>query len=374
MGEGGTVDNSLRPARVSPPGSLIRRELAARGWTQRDLAEIMGRPEQVISEIVRGNKQVTPETAWQLAAAFGTSAELWMNLQANYQLYLTRRYSNRSDIAKKSRLHSLAPVSELVKRGWIERGATLDDLERNLCEFLGLTSPSDQPQLVASFRHTVARRPDASASFAWLKRVEHLCRQQPGGPVDRQAVACLIPELVRHALEPEQVALVPALLRETGLHFAIVPHLRGTYLDGAALSLESRPLVALTVRYDRIDSFWFTLLHELAHVVAGHTGVFLDAICDPGEVDRSEEEKEADELASSWLIDSARLKEFVRRTQPRFSGAKIAAFAAGINLHPGIVLGRLQYEGLVPFKNLRRLLPKVEPHLVDWIDVPGPQH
>ena len=81
------MDVKLRPARATPPGRIIRRELEARGWTQKDLAEITGRPEQVISQIIQGRKQVTPETALQLAAAFGTSADLWLNLEANYQIH-----------------------------------------------------------------------------------------------------------------------------------------------------------------------------------------------------------------------------------------------------------------------------------------------
>lgn len=81
----------LRPVRVSHPGKLIRRELDARGWTQRDLAEIMGRPEQTVSEIVTGKIGISIRTARELGAAFGTSAMLWARLDAHYRLYLVRQ-------------------------------------------------------------------------------------------------------------------------------------------------------------------------------------------------------------------------------------------------------------------------------------------
>ena len=81
------MDVKLRPARATPPGRIIRRELEAQGWTHKDLAEITGQPEQVISQIIQGRKQVTPETALQLAAALGISADLWLNLEANYQVH-----------------------------------------------------------------------------------------------------------------------------------------------------------------------------------------------------------------------------------------------------------------------------------------------
>ena len=73
------------PARVFPPGSVLQDELAARGWTQTDLAAIMNRPIGAINELIKGTKQITPETAVELGAALGTSAELWLNLETRYR-------------------------------------------------------------------------------------------------------------------------------------------------------------------------------------------------------------------------------------------------------------------------------------------------
>ena len=81
---------TLRPARVPAPGRIARREMEARGRTEKDLAHIMDRPEQAISQIVRGSKRVTPEMALELASAFGTSVDLWLNLEAAYRLHRAR--------------------------------------------------------------------------------------------------------------------------------------------------------------------------------------------------------------------------------------------------------------------------------------------
>ena len=96
------MSQSLRPARVVSPGRILSRELEARGWTQKDLAEIIGRPIQTINEIIRGTKQVTPETALELADAFNTSPEFWMNLEANYRLHLARKERDEQEIVRKS--------------------------------------------------------------------------------------------------------------------------------------------------------------------------------------------------------------------------------------------------------------------------------
>ena len=96
-----------RPAEVFSPGEFIREELEARGWTQGDLAEIMGRPIQVVNGIVLGKKIITPRTAQELAAAFGTSAEMWMNLQTAYSL--SREFCPHDEIVRRARLHELGP-------------------------------------------------------------------------------------------------------------------------------------------------------------------------------------------------------------------------------------------------------------------------
>jgi len=84
------MQTNLRPARVPPPGRTIRKELAVRGWTQRYLAEQMGRPEQKISEIIAGKKRLTESTALELEEVFGIDAGFWLNLESNYRLHLAR--------------------------------------------------------------------------------------------------------------------------------------------------------------------------------------------------------------------------------------------------------------------------------------------
>ena len=170
----------------------------------------------------------------------------------------------------------------------------------------------------------------------------------------------------------EDVAHVPATLARWGVRFVGLRHLPKTYLDGAAFWLEEGPAVALTLRYDRIDSFWFTLMHELAHLAEGRGEAYLDQLEDGGE-DATEpppvepHEEAANRLASGWLLAQEAFDDFVARTSPRFSRASIEAFAASQGRHPGIVLGRLQREGVVPYRNLRGLLVKVSPALVGWI-------
>jgi HTH-type transcriptional regulator / antitoxin HigA len=350
----------LAPARVPPPGRILSRELEARGWTQKDLAEITGRPIQTINEIIQAKKQITPETALDLGEAFGTSAEFWTNLETKYRLHLARKDTQERDVIRKSQLYTLAPISELIKRGWLQATDNLDELERQVCNFFGIDSIAQPPKLAINFRCAQERDPEAIAQLAWVKQVENLAKQQTVGHFDRERLKAAIPKILACAKCPEDVVQVPDLLRSLGIHFVIVPHLSKTYLDGAAFYLAEHPVVALTLRYDRIDSFWFTLMHELGHIVAGHQGSYLD---DLGNLALTDEETEANQLAANWLIDPLALQEFVVKHQPRFSRRAIEEFSQSQKRHPGIILGRLHNDQLIPHKNLRALLVKVSPFL-----------
>lgn len=357
------MSQQLPPSRVSPPGRILVRELEARGWTQKDLAEITGRPIQTVNEIIQAKKQITPETALELGEAFGTSAEFWTNLETNYRLHLARKENQERDIARKSQLYSLAPISELIKRGWIQASDSTEELEKKVCDFFGIESIEEPPKLAINFRCSQERDPETIARLAWAKQVENLAKQQTVGQFDREHLQAAIPKILAFAEQPEDVKQVPGLLLSLGVHFVIVPHLSKTYLDGAAFYLENHPVVALTLRYDRIDSFWFTLMHELGHIVAGHRGSYLD---DLGNLALNNEESEANQLAANWLIDPIAFQDFVATHNPRFSRKVIEQFAHSQKRHPGVILGRLHNDQVVPHKNLRALLVRVSPFLESY--------
>jgi len=368
------MSNELHPARLVSPGQILRDELEARGWTQRDLAAILGRPEQAISEIISGSKQITPETSLELSQAFGTSAELWNNLEANYRLELARTQAQGDVIARRSRLYAELPLRAMASRGWLTLHESVADLEAEVVGCLGVPVLPEPPRQAARLRGSSARPALTYAQLAWLRRTEALAREQTEiGPWRDENLEALARELAGRMRLAADVAHVPATLARWGVRFVCLRHLPKTYLDGAAFWLADGPVVALTLRYDRIDAFWFTLMHELAHLAEGCSEAYLDQLEDGGENETElppadPDEEAANRLASRWLLAPDALANFVTHAGPRFSRASIEAFAASQGRHPGIVLGRLQREGLVPYRNLRGLLVKVSPVLVGWIN------
>ncbi len=360
-----------RPARLVSPGAVLRRELEARSWSQKDLAEITGRPEQAISEIVQGAKRITPETALDLGKAFGTSPDLWLGLESSYRLRLGEREKSREKaekaIERRARLYRLVPVRELLKRGWIKPVEGLDALERAVCGFLGIGSLDEEPALLVSFRHSQARTPEPGAQLAWVKRVEAVAKARKGA-FSPASLERAIPRLLEYAARAEDASRALDLVASLGIRVGVVPALPQSYVDGAAFhSGGRRPILGVSLRYDRIDAFWFSLLHELAHLATGDRAGHLDVGEDEeGSSDRAE--TAANARASGWLIEPERYARFVSEHAGRYSSTVVSAFAAEIGRHPGIVVGRLQHDGHLSFKHLRAMLVPVRRHLGDWVD------
>src|SRR5882672_5331203 len=141
--------NKRISAEVFPPGEFLGDELEARGWTQTEFAEIIGRPQKLVNDVVNGKRSVTPETAADFAAAFGTSAQFWMNLETAWQL---SKVPPRDDsIARAAKLRERFPVREMMKRGWIviDGQHSVAVLEQCLTNFYDLKSIDDPIQ----FKH-----------------------------------------------------------------------------------------------------------------------------------------------------------------------------------------------------------------------------
>jgi len=352
------------PARLVSPGRIIARELEARGWQQKDLAEIMGRPEQAISEIINGKKEITPTTARELAESFGTFAEFWMNLETQYRLRLAQRESEERNIARRAQLYSTVPYRELVKRHWIEDTNDLDEQEKGVCRFLGVATLDEEPPLAMAARHSEHGTPERRAEIAWACRVQQLAEQQVCLPFQRATLEGAISDLLACSIAEEGVARVPGLLHILGIRFVVVSHLPQTYLDGAALYMDDAPVVALTLRYDRLDNFWFTLTHEIAHIVLGHSGVYLDRLDDQD--NQTAEERRADAWAQNRILDSEAYASFVR--SGKLSNESVAAFAHRQQRHPALVAGRLQHDDPAKYKRYGRFRVSVRHYLADWID------
>lgn len=357
------MDDTLVLGEVFPPGEFLRDELEERGWTVAEFAEIIGRPAQAISEILNGRKEITTATAAELARGLGTSAELWLNLQTSYRLGQVRRDApHLRDVDRRRRVRELVPTTELRARGWITDTDDLVTQEAEVCDLLGIPEIDAAPYFALAARRSDGGSPLRPAQMAWLGRLRQLSAARQVGRFDSGALEVLTADLPSRLHDVGALRSVTGWLAEVGVALVVIPALKRSKVDGAALRLPSgAAAVGLSLRGRRLDGAVFTLLHELAHVLLGHIdqGAALDEALSEG-AGGDPLEVEADARATTWLFPGG------LDVQAPISSARVREVAQRRGVHPALVVGRLHWEGRLPWANLTKLVPAVS--VEDWGD------
>jgi addiction module HigA family antidote len=338
---------SYSPDEVSPPGETLVDVLNAKGMSQAELAERTGRPKKTINEIVRGRSMITPETAIQFERVLGVPATFWSAREAHYRDHLAI-LEEAKQLEEFIAWPQQFPLSEMRRRGWISASSGVP-LVRELLTFFGLASPSkfnplyalDEHHFRKSEKHTV----DVNALAVWLRQGELEAISEDCVPYERQAFVQVL-EQARSLtlLGPEKfVPKLKKLCASAGVVVAFVKELPRIRTSGATRWIsQDKALIQLSLRYKRGDVMWFTFFHEAAHILLhGKKDLFVEG--DARET--SEKEREADAFAAETLVPNKALQDFVGASEP--SRSRIQGFANEIGVHPGIVVGRLQHEGVI---------------------------
>jgi HTH-type transcriptional regulator/antitoxin HigA len=363
------------PAEVFPPGEFLRDELDARGWTQTEFAEILGRPVRLVNEILAGKRGITPQTAQEIAAALDTTPELWLNLEAGYRLSRAGPVPER--IGREARLRERFPVREMVRRRWIGGSGDVQVLEAQVKRFFDLDSLDAAPAPPVAGMGVQGPAVLNRAEEAWLFRVRQVALALEAGAYSEQALRDALPRLRELMADAACVREVPDILARCGVRFVVVEPLPDCEVDGVCFWLEpfAAPVVGMSLRFDRIDYFWFVLRHELEHVLRGEVSVDtdLDPDAPPPAAGAPLQERAANEAAADFCLPAGRLDDFTVRVGPVDSERTILAFARSEGIHPGIVVGALQKRtGSNP--RLRKHLVKVRDLLAERAMTDGYGH
>ena len=354
------MTDSHQPADAFPPGDFLKEELQAREWTYEDFAKIIGRNPRTVSDLVCGKRSVTPETAQCLSAALGTTAQFWLNLESSYRLWLSRSDSSE-EVARRAHLYTIAPIKDMVRRGWIDEWTSADSLETELQRFFGVESLCEPIRFPHAARKSTAYEVIEPAQNAWLFRCRLLSRCVSAAQYSKRNFNTLLRDLKPLMYSPEDIRHVPVALGNAGVKLVIVECLPGTKIDGAAFWVDDSPVIALSTRYNRIDNFWFTLLHEIGHI---SQGIFsLDLEIDVESEELPEPEKQANAFAENYILPEAEVESLIARSSPVYRRKQIEGFAHIHGIHPGIVVGRLHHRKEVKYSNFRQLLVSVREHV-----------
>lgn len=333
--------NKRTAAEIAPPGEFLKEELVARNWSQQELSDILDRPPRLISEIIGGKRAITPETAYGLGQAFGTSAETWLALESQYQLSKLRVENDQ--VARKARLYDKFPVRELLRRGWVRASDDLKELERAFCEYFGIPDMDATPSLSHAAKKTHATDGPTIEQLAWLFRVRSIAASRKAPAYSPRKLLATIESFKAFRPFPEQIRKVPDMLYQCGVRVVLVEPIAGSKIDGACFWMKESPVVGMTLRFDRIDNFWFVLRHELEHVIRedGKEEAVIDT--NVGEdAGTSKSERIANDAAGEFCVPQDELEAFIEDVRPYFSEEKVLRFASDVGVHPGLVVGQIQ--------------------------------
>lgn len=350
-----------------PVGLILAKELEERDWTQADFAAVLQRPVQFVSEIVNGKKEITRESAAQIAAALGQTPEFWLNMQNAYllseQARNTETLRELDDVRRRARLNELAPIATLRKRR-VLTGRTLEELEQEIMVLYDLRSIRDDPSFVIAARRSNDDLPLTPTQTAWVGCVRKAAKSRADrvGTYSRERLAHLAAQLPKHLSRPENFEELPELFNSVGVCLVYVEALPGAKIDGCTFFLDSMPVIGLSGRGKRLDKVLFTLMHEVAHLALGHVLSEAPLIESLDDLDENANEDAANNLAGEWVLPGG-----VPHLPRRVSKTWVTEQAHRLGINFIVLVGRLQKEERLPWRTpLVKDAPSVDDELRAW--------
>lgn len=347
-----------RPEWAVAPGEILQEALEDRGMSQSELARRMGRPTKTINEIINGKAAITPDTAIQLERTLGINASFWNNLETSYRERLALDRAQR-ELEASAGWAQQFPVRDLERYGLIRPGSTTGEAVAALLSFFGVASREvwEKQWLdpAVSFRRSPAFASSTEATAAWLRWGEFQASKTETKPFDAGRLREVMNEvrgLTRQADFMGSVDRTRALLATAGVVLVLTPEFTGTRVSGAARWITpGKAMIQLSMRYKSNDHFWFSLFHEVGHLLERGRADYIDDE-DGGESADAAEQK-ADAFARDSLIAPGDYAEFIEARA--FTEQSVRAFASKQGIAPGIVVGRLQRDDLLDKAHLNRL-------------------
>ena len=337
---------------ATPPGATIKEQLVDRGMSQKEFAARMDMSEKHISKLINGEVILTPDVAMRLEMVLGLPAHFWNNLESIYREKLTKVQAENAmdedvEIAKKF------PYKEMQKNGWVAETSKATDKVIELRKYFEVVrlDKVKEPLIpgIACRRQAVTEKADY-ALLAWAQKAKLEARSVTTKAIDLQKLEEYLPEIRRMTTQsPDEFCpRLCEMLADCGIALVFLPHIGGSFLHGATFYDKNKVVVGLTVRGKDADKFWFSLFHELAHIIYGH-------INNP-EGTTDEDEAVADTFARDTLISEVDFDTFAKSGS--FDQRSMQEFAKQIGIDVGIVVGRLQKEGYIKYNRFNNLKTK----------------
>lgn len=361
-----TYINSFEPKWTTPPGATVLDLLQERGIPVSELAEVAHKDLRRVSRLLFGVEPLTSDWAESLSQVLGATPTFWLRREEHYRADLKRLCDVATAEKAEDWLHDL-PLRDMVQFGWIKQGSSAQETALNACAFFGVLTTQAFEQkyksLLSSSAYrastTFAARPSAVA--AWLRQGEIAATVidcAPWNDAKLRASLGFIRALTRTHDPAGFLPELERLLADCGVAMVIARAPAGCRASGATRFLHAdKALIQLSFRFLADDQFWFTVFHEIGHLLLhAHEELFLEGL----EVRNSEAEAEADDFALDTLFAKVGVGALDQVGNSKFDIARLAR-SAGIA--PGIVVGQLQERGRIPYKHFNYMKARY-----DWSD------
>lgn len=346
-----------KPKVILGPGDSIREELEYYNWTQKDLSEILNITEKHLSNILNNKVPISIEIARALSSVFKQSPEYWINLDTNYRLRL-QDSAIEDNISAKALVFRYMPINQMRKLGWIsEDKSKLIEEVKLFWQIEKLNFDFLDSKISAYFRKSTAYRQfNPYYAYAWLQKARIEVIKVSTKTYDRKRLEQLSKEISKLSNTKDGINLFLNELDNCGVIFLNLPHLKQTYTDGASFMSNGNPVIIYTARLNRDDNFWWTVTHEIGHILyhlKSNAEFFIDSV---DKIDSGILEEEADAFTNHVLLSEQILVYF--RDIRSITKLKIEQCSKELNISPSIIVGCLQFNKVIPYTHLNRIKSK----------------
>ena len=346
---------------VVAPGETILELLEVNCMTQLDLANKTGINKKTINEIIKGKAPITTSTALKLEYVFNIPASFWNNLESNYRESLERKKDVQS-IKEDEKFLINIPYTEMAKRNWDYIEKTRDSYEKviNLRKFFSVASLGFDTELKKklAFRKSNNENFSYESLYCWLRYGEIQSNKEEYPKFNIEKLKIQANEIRKLANKSflEQYDNIKKILKECGVALIFESHLPNTYVNGVSYKLTcDKAIIMLSDRGKKDDILWFTLFHEIAHLIKhSKKEVFVDLEND----DANDIELEADEYARNILISDDIYNTFIKNNV-LYNETIIKDFSKKNNISTGIIIGRLQKDKIIGWNQFNNLITRL---------------
>ncbi len=339
--------NEIRPYILVGPGDYIDEQLEVRGWTQEDFADIIGVSIQTVNKLIKNKSQITHDISVLLAKAFDQTPQYWLNLDSLYRIQSSDFLVKGKEVEIRKEIYTRMPINEMNKRGWLEKGETLEELKSSVLKFWKWTAldfSNLDKTIRPSFKKSEALSKNFNSFYAmcWFQMAKNVASTISAPIYCQDKLQVLYSEIASFSARENGITDFLSKLHLCGVKFFVLGHLKNTYIDGAAFMDNKNPVIVYTSRYKRLDNFWFTLAHEIAHILCHLKSSPEMWFVDMANNDINKQEIEANELAQKMLKHDE-IKMFFTNKMEYIPSQQIKICADELNIHPCLVVGALAY-------------------------------